>query len=103
MMRIAHPLEHPTVSDLEAQDDISWFLDHPRRRYRARGADDGNVWLIRRKQHMALLRTCAGAIPHPRDDDAALCEAWVASAHRHLSPPERAELVREIRKAEPQR
>ena len=94
-------LIRPGVSEADAAEDRTWFLSNPRRRYRVRRDATGNLWVIRRKRPLALLRTCTSGGQLPADRDEGLRAAWVAAAWPKLSAEERAELVSDLKKAEP--
>ena len=95
----------PVVTDAEADDDRAWFSIHPNRRHRRRQAANG-WWIVRRRSGGVLLRTRAASLPDTdgspalADNDKALRVAWFDAAWPGLSPPQRAELVRQAARAE---
>jgi hypothetical protein len=96
-------LQTSRISETDARSDRNWFLANPRRRYRARYGGNGRVWIVRRRPGMMLLRTSANIAQQLPDTDAALREAWVHSAWRELSDPERKALINQIKIQEPRR
>lgn len=77
-----------TIADVFA--DQQFFYDHPERRYRARPAADGRVWIVyrrglkrdmkRRSHDDVFLRTLAQSPLRCPDTDEALRRVWLDTA-----------------------
>jgi hypothetical protein len=85
-----------------ALDESIWFDRNPDRRYRARPAADGRVWLIRRRPGNVFLCTLARLARVPSSEGEAE-RWWWLTAWPELSPRERAELIKESRRGRPKR
>jgi hypothetical protein len=91
-------LDPPVVT---AADDRDWFSTRPHRRYRVRRAVSG-FWIVRKRPGGVFLRAWAVTLPKGLPDaDKALRVAWFSAAWPDLSPPARAELVRQAARGEP--
>lgn len=75
-------IDWPEVTMADVFADQQFFADHPERRYRSRPSSDGRVWLVRRQDKDAFLRTLSRSPLRCPDSDAALARLWV-EAVRH--------------------
>lgn len=77
----------PTVADLDASDDSSWFADHPQRCYRLRLDPRAGAWFVRRRGRApaAFLRVYVAIVPRGLGDSGdSLRAAWFFSAYPTL-------------------
>jgi hypothetical protein len=81
------------AGDSETVTDAAWFDANPGRRYRARAASNGQVWLVR-KRGRVFLRTLA-PLPRIPTLEREIEARWFSAAWPDLTPHERAALVRE--------
>lgn len=76
------------VTEIEAGDDRAWFDANPERRFRARVADSGGVWLVRRHRNVPFRifaeagsskfsRSALGEMP---DNDLEIAQRWFQAA-----------------------
>jgi hypothetical protein len=84
------------AGDSETVTDAAWFDANPGRRYRARLASDGQVWLVR-KRGRVFLRTLA-PLPRIPTLEREIEARWFSAASPDLSQQERVALIRESRR-----
>jgi hypothetical protein len=97
---ISSDIMNGSVSEAEAANDRVWFGHNAHRRYRLRQSD-GGWFVIRRRIGGVLLRTRAPSVPsYMPDTDKALRHLWVETAWSGLTPTERAELMKQIKRGE---
>lgn len=94
--------QRPTVSDLDAIDDVAWFDANSGRRYRLRPAPGAGFWLVRRRGRGVFLRVYAANLfsRERTDNDPVLRTVWFRHAWPQLDPKTLKQLIAEARHAE---